>query len=348
MQITIRHVAKAAGVSITTVSRAINGTGRISNTTRRRVLQYAQDLGYQPNELARSLVGKSTQTIAVIVPDITNPFFPELIKGIETVAGAREYLVLLCDSADDPIKAWTDLAALRRKQVDGIILAGVRLDGNRLAAVTSGLPVVTVDREVQLPGASVVQSDHRKGAAMATQHLLDLGHRRVAHITGTPGLDVAEARRAGYAEVLELAGVGLDEALVMPGGFLEEDGYQAANELIRRNVDFTAVFAANDLSAIGALAAFEEQGLRVPSDVSVVGFDDIHLASYIRPRLTTVRQHICQLGARATEILIDQLWNDDPAEARHETLPVDLVVRDSTAPPGLPSTRKPQGMRSHA
>lgn len=348
MQITIHDVARAAGVSITTVSRALNGTGRISRITRNRVLHFAQDLGYQPNELARSLVAKSTQTIAVIVPDITNPFFPELIKGIETIASARGHLVLLCDSADDPMKAWADLAALRRKQVDGVILAGVRLDGDRLAAVTAGWPVVTVDREVQLPSASVVQSDHRTGATMATQHLLDLGHRRIAHLGGTPGLMVTEARRSGYVEALAHAGIDLDDSLVVPSGFLEKDGYEAANELIRRDVDFTAVFAANDLSAIGALAALEEQGLRVPSEVSVVGFDDIRLSSYIRPRLTTVRQDIFQLGARAAEILIDQFTSDTAVGVLQEIMPVDLVVRESTAPPGLVSVRQRRGTSSHA
>ena len=299
MQTTIREVAQAAGVSITTVSRALNGTGRISKSTRRRVLQYAQDLGYQPNELARSLLAKSTQTIAVVVPDITNPFFPELIQGIDTVAGDRGHLVLLCDSADDPLKAWSDLAALRRKQVDGVVLVGVRLDGDRLTAVTAGLPVVTVDREVQLSSASVVQSDHRAGARLATEHLMGLGHERIAHLTGTPGLAVAKARQAGYEDALATGGIRSDPALVVEGGFLEEDGYRAATELLDRGAKFTAVFAANDLSAIGALAALEEHGLRVPHDVSVVGFDDIHLSSYIRPRLTTVRQHMRQPGAPA-------------------------------------------------
>jgi LacI family transcriptional regulator, galactose operon repressor len=333
MRTTIHEVAKAAGVSIATVSRALNGTGRVSEVTRSRVLQIARELGYQPNDVARSLLAKTTRTIAVVVPDIADPFFPELIKGIETVARDRGHLVLLCGGADDEASAWHDLAALRRRQVDGVILAGVRLAAERLQAVTAGLPVVTVDREVGPAGASVVQSDHRAGAAVATGHLLDLGHRRIAHLAGPPGLNVAEARRAGYADALTDAGVDVDTALVVAGGFLERDGYDGARELVGRGVDFTAVFAAGDLAAIGALAALEEHGLRVPADISVVGFDDIQPARYVRPRLTTMRRHIGQLGARAAELLLYQLPGAGTVPVLHETMPVELVVRESTAPP---------------
>lgn len=349
MATTIREVARAAGVSTATVSRALNGAGRVSAQTRARVLTTAQDLGYQPNDVARSLLGKSTQTIAIVVPDITNPFFPELVKGFEAAADAREHLVLLCDSAEDETRVWKDLAALRRKQVDGVVLVGVRLGEDRLAAVTSGLPVVTVDREVRLHGASVVQSDHRAGATLATRHLVELGHRRIAHLAGPPGLSVAELRRAGYLDALRAAKCRRDEALVVTAGFLEQDGYNATRELLHRGVDHTAVFAANDLVAIGALDAYEERGVRVPDDVSVVGFDDIHLSRYIRPRLTTVRQDIYGLGARAAEILIDLLSGGAPSQPTSEIIQVKLVTRDSTAPPNEPvassRTPRPRGRR---
>lgn len=333
MATTIHEVARAAGVSISTVSRALNGGGRVSRATRQRVAGIADDLGYQPNDLARSLLAKTTQVIALVLPDITNPFFPELVRGIETVAGGHGHLVLLCDSADDEAKTWKDLAALRRKQVDGIILAGARLSAARLAAVTAGVPVVTVDREVALADASVVQGDHRGGARAATEHLLALGHRRIAHISGPSGLSVAAARRAGYQEALAAAGAPIDERLVVEGDFLEQGGYSAVHALTRAGAEFTAVFGANDLTAMGAIAALEEHGRSVPGDVSVVGFDDIHLASYIRPRLTTVRQDIRRLGTRAAEILIDRLGSGDGQPPIQETLPVRLVVRESTAPP---------------
>ncbi len=355
MRTTIHEVARAAGVSIATVSRALNGTGRIAKATRSRVLRAAQDLGYQPNDLARSLLAKSTQTIAVIVPDITNPFFPELIKGIEQVACARGHLVLLSDSADDQIRLWQDLAALRRKQVDGIIFAGARLSPDRIAAVTAGLPVVTVDRETQLATASVVQSDHRAGARLATEHLISLGHHRIAHLAGPDGLTVTAARLAGYRQALAAAGIPEEDDLVVPGGFLEEDGFRAARELLARGTGCTAVFAANDLSAIGALAAVEEAGLRVPADISVIGFDDIHLAGYIRPRLSTVRQDVVRLGARAAEVLIDHLLAEGPSRLVQETIAVDLVVRESTGPaprmvriPAPPTAVTPEGGAARA
>jgi LacI family transcriptional regulator len=327
---TIHDVARAAGVSTSTVSRALTGTGRVSTATRQRVVEIAEAMGYQPNDLARSLLAKRTQTIAVIVPDITNPFFPELVMGIETVATARGHLVLLCNSASEAT-TWQDLAALRRKQVDGIILIGARLSPDRLATATAGIPVVTVDREVPLAGASVVQSAHRAGALAATEHLLGLGHRAIAHVTGPAWLNVARLRRLGYQDALAAAGLAADERLIVEGDFLEAGGYAAACELIRRGTEFTAVFATNDLMAIGVLAALEEHGRPVPGQVSVIGFDDIHLASYIRPRLTTVRQHILELGKRAAEILIDRLGSTGTEPPAQETMPVELVIRESTA-----------------
>jgi LacI family transcriptional regulator len=329
---TIHDVARAAGVSTSTVSRALNGSGRISSRTRQHVTQIAEAMGYQPNDLARSLLAKRSQTIAVLVPDITNPFFPELVMGIERVAAARGHLVLLCNSATEE-STWRDLAALRRRQVDGIILIGARLSADRLAAVTSGIPVVTVDREVPLPGASVVQSDHRAGGHAATSHLIGLGHRAIAHVAGPSWLSVAQLRRSGYADALAAARLPADERLVVEGDFLETGGYAAAHELIGRGTEFTAVFAANDLMAIGVLAALEEHGRAVPGEVSVIGFDDIHLASYIRPRLTTVRQDIYRLGTRAAEILIDRLDAPGAAAPTQETITAELVVRESTAPP---------------
>lgn len=334
MVTTIHDVARAAGVSTSTVSRALTGSGRVSAKTRQRVAQIADELGYQPNDLARSLLAKRSQTIAVLVPDITNPFFPELVMGIQHVAAANGHLVLLCNSASED-STWRDLAALRRRQVDGIILIGAQLSAQRLAAVTAGISVVTVDRDVPLPGASVVQSDHRAGAAAATRHLIELGHRSIAHVAGPSWLNVAQLRRRGYADALADAGVPADGQLVAEGDFLETGGYAGTHELIRRGVEFTAVFAANDLMAIGVLAALEEHRLSVPNQVSVIGFDDIHLASYIRPRLTTVRQDIYRLATRAAEILIGRLEAVGATEPIQETFATELVVRESTAAPGV-------------
>lgn len=343
--VTVYDVAQRAGVSIATVSRALNDRSRISPETRRRVLAAAAELGYQPNDLARSLVGKATQTIALLLPDITNPFFPELVKGVQTVADERGHLLLLCHNADDEDKALRDLAMLRRKQVDGVILVAGTLPGERFAEAAAGLPVVVMDRAVGVPESTLVAVDHRAGARRATEYLLSLGHRVIAHVTGPAHVSVSAQRRAGWEEALLAAGVEPDERLVVAGDFQEDGGFAAGQALARQRGRFTAVFTANDLTAIGLLASFREQGIRVPQDVSVVGFDGIHLAAYTSPTLTTVAQPIFELGRRAAELLLDRLAGLAPP-SEVVTLDTELVVRDSTAPPagepsGMPTLRTP-------
>lgn len=342
MHATIHQVADAAGVSISTVSRALSGRGRVAERTRRRVARLAHELGYHPNDLARSLLAQSTQTIAVVVPSITNPFFPELVEGIERVAAARGHLLLLCDSADDHDRVWRDLAALRRRRVDGMILVGPTLDPGRLAAVTRGVPVVTVDRGVPLAEVSVVTSDHAHGSRLAVDHLVGLGHRRIALFRGSRGATVSRSREQGFWDAMAAHGLSVDERLVLNSGFTEDEGAAAADRLLAGPAP-TAVVAANDLNAIGAIAAFERAGVRVPADMSVVGFDDIHLARYVRPRLTTIHQDIRGLGARAAELLIDDLLGEAEPERRHEELAVRLVIRESTGPaPSSPQQPRDQ------
>jgi DNA-binding LacI/PurR family transcriptional regulator len=336
--VTIHDVAAAAGVSIATVSRALNGGARISAQTRQRVLDIVDGLGYQPNDLARSLLAGSSGTIAVILPDITNPFFPELVKAVEEEVNRRGNLLLLCHSADDEQKALADLIQLRRKQVDGVIVLGGQLSGDRLAGVVQGLAVVTVDRDVRLPGVSSVQSDHRGGARAATQHLLDLGHTQVAFVGGPKGLSVSRDRQRGYRDALKRAGIAHDPALESPGDFLEDGGYLATKALLAKPAKFTAVVAGNDLTAIGVMAALLEAGRTVPDDVSVVGYDDIRLASYVRPRLTTVRQSTGDLGRRAAALLYEAISGTRTTPV-HEVLPVDVVIRESSAAPALIAKR---------
>lgn len=322
-------VARRAGVSIATVSRALNDEARIAASTRQRVLHIAAQLGYQPNDVARSLVGKATRTVAVLLPDICNPFFPELVTGIQTTADERGHVVLLCPNADDESKVIADLATLRRRQVDGVILVpgnlktGNSKTGNLRDAV-AGLPTVVVDRDINLPGP-LVTVDHKAGARVAVEHLISLGHKVIAHIDGPRGISVARDRRTGWRDALRLAG--LDQDLVYHGDFLEEGGYAAANRIRTERPDVTAIFAANDLSAIGALSACADTGVDVPSDVSVIGFDGIHLASYTTPKLTTIAQPIRQLGQEAARLLFDAPKSRDTV-----TLDTHIRVADSTGP----------------
>ena len=292
--------------------------------------EVAAELGYQPNDLARSLVGKATQTIALLLPDITNPFFPELVKGVQTVADERGHLLLLCHNADDEDKALRDLAMLRRKQVDGVILVAGALPGERFAEAAAGLPVVVMDRG-GVAAIHPVAVDHRAGARQATEYLLRLGHRAIAHVTGPEHVPVSAQRRAGWEDALRAAGIEPDERLVVPGDFQEDGGFAAGRVLARQRGRFTAVFTANDLTAIGLLASFQEQGIRVPQDVSVIGFDGIHLAAYTSPTLTTVAQPIFALGQRAAELLLDRLAGQEPP-ADVVTLDTALVIRDTRPP----------------
>jgi DNA-binding LacI/PurR family transcriptional regulator len=323
---TIREVAVQAGVSVATVSRALSGNGRVSARTRELVREVAVELGYQPDDVAQSLVGGGTRTLAMVVPDITNPFFPELVAGVQQVADARRHALWLLQSGDDPARAAGLLLELRRRRVSGVVLVGGTLPADQVRDALREVPLVTVDRVVPLADVPVVTSDHREGGRLAGRHLLGLGHERIAHVGGPAHLDVSAARRQGLDDAMQEAGTELDPDLVVDGDFLEESGYHAVTDLLARRKDFSAVVAANDLMAIGALRALDEAGRAVPEEVSVVGYDDIHLARYVRPGLTTVRQDVGELGRRAVQLLLDR-----PAPAL-TVLPVELVRRGTTAP----------------
>lgn len=334
MTVTIYEVARAAGVSTATVSRTLNASGLVAEGTRRRVQAAITALGYQPNRVARSLVLKTTHTIAVLLPDITNPFFPALVKGVQLAADEQGYAVLLCHTGGDPAKEESFLEVLRGQQVDGVLLVGLVSRPQSLKRLSrQGLPVVSLDRPVDLPGSAAVRVDHRGSARLATAHLVELGHRRIAHIAGPMGLTVSQERLAGYRQALVDQGLASDPALVAGGDFSEEGGYQGISDLLARGVRFTAVFAANDLTAIGAITALRERGIGVPEDVSVVGFDDIHLAGYVSPKLTTIRQPAYEMGRCAAKLLIDACRSDAALGEGTTIFEGELVVRESTAPP---------------
>ncbi|WP_152362880.1 LacI family DNA-binding transcriptional regulator [Microlunatus speluncae] len=331
--VTVHDVARHAGVSIATVSRALNDRSRVSAATRDRVLRIATELGYHPNDLARGLAGMATRTIALLLPDITNPFFPELVKGVQTVADERGHLLLMCHNADDEDKAIADLVLLRRKRVDGILLVAGTLPGVGVVAASAGIPTVVLDRRVPGLDADLVTVDHRAGARLGVEHLLGLGHRRIAYLTGPADVVSSQERSEGWREALVAAGVEPTPDLVVGGDFTEDGGYAAGRELLTRPAGITAVFAANDLGAIGLLRALTEAGLRVPDDVSVVGFDGVHLAAYTSPRLTTVAQPIFDLGRTAAELLLNRLAAAPAPGSEPQTLvlPTRLEIRNSTA-----------------
>jgi len=330
---TIYDVARLAGVSTATVSRALNGTARIAPATQAAIDAAVEQLGYRPNSIARSLVTKSTQTIALLLPDISNPFYAALVSGIQEYVLSHDHTMLLCTTEGNAEREEQYLQLLRAKQVDGALVDGLVLPADRLARfVADGFPIVCLDRDIDSAAIPVVQVDNHLGGKMATQHLVVLGHKRIAHITGAPVLGISKERQAGYAEALETAGIGFDHRLIAIGTFTEDGGYRAARDLLLLNPELTAIFAANDLTAVGALNAIAESGRRVPDDVSVVGFDDLRLASYTSPPLTTVRQPATRIARLASELLIGLTRGDEVGQMRHLLEP-SLVIRSSTAPP---------------
>jgi LacI family repressor for deo operon, udp, cdd, tsx, nupC, and nupG len=318
-------------VSTATVSRALNGTGQIASPTRAAIEAAVEQLGYRPNTIARSLVTKSTETIALLLPDITNPFYAALVSGIQQYALSHDHTMLLCTTEGDAEREEQYLSLLRAKQVDGALVDGLVLPPDRIARfVQDGFPIVCLDRDIDSTSIPLVQVDNRLGGRLATEHLIGLGHARIAHVTGAQPLGISDERLAGYRDALADAGITANPGLVADGRFTEEGGYDATRELLDRSPDFTAVFAANDLSAIGVLHALAESGRRVPDDVSVVGFDDLRLAAFTVPPLTTIRQPALEIAQRATEILIDLTRGKHVEKLRHLLEP-SLVIRSSTA-----------------
>jgi DNA-binding LacI/PurR family transcriptional regulator len=343
---TIYDVARAAGLSTATVSRAINGVGQLSPTAREAVERAVRELGYRQNKIARSLVTHSTQTIALLLPDITNPFYPGLVKGVQDAARRRGYMLVLCTADGDPAGEEAYLNMLRERLVDGALVDGLVLTGEHIASIVGdGFPVVSLDRGIESPSVSLIQTDNRAGGMLATRHLIELGHRRIAHVTGVPGLRITSDRLAGYKSALGRAGIEHDGDLVATGDYTESGGRAATGELLARRDAPTAIFAANDLSAIGVLQALAERGLRVPDDVSVVGFDGLRLSAFVSPRLTTVRQPAYEIGERAAEVLFASIGKKRRKPERILLAP-ELVLGESTAAPARRARAAPGRRRA--
>ena len=338
MPSTIADVAARAGVSTATVSRVLAGLGRASPATRERVLRVARELDYRPSGVARSLKRRETRTLGLIVTDIENPFFPQLVRAIEDAAREAGYALLLCNAADDPEREAAYLDILVERRVDGVVIAASSLGRRHREWLREPpLPVVVVNGLP--PGISVpaVASDNRGGGRMAVEHLLDLGHRRIGFLMAPPRNIDAPDRLAGALEAMAECGLGPDALAVATGDAGVAGGDRAMRELLAAAPDVTAVFAYNDLMAIGAIRAVRACGHRVPGHVSVVGFDDVDLAGYTEPPLTTIAQAIPDMGRWAFDALARQLAGSDgtrPAEPGPLVrLPVRLRVRESTAPP---------------
>ncbi|HWI62925.1 MAG TPA: LacI family DNA-binding transcriptional regulator, partial [Symbiobacteriaceae bacterium] len=330
MQPTIRDVARKAETSVSTVSRVLTGQGPVADETRRRVMEAITALGYQPNALARGLVQKRSGTIGVVLPDVANPFCAEVLRGMGDVAAAHRFHLLLVNGDLSVAKEADGIAVLREKQVDGIIYtSGMITPDHREIFQRFRRPVVlaaTYDPEGAYSGVLV---DSRRGAQLAMEHVLDLGHRRIAVINGTIADSVAGGPRwQGYQEAAQARGVQLAPHLVAEGDYRLESGYWAMDRMLNDKDRPTAVVAGSDLMAIGAINAIQDRGLRVPEEISVVGFDNIWLAGAVRPGLTTVAQPMYDMGARAVAMLAQAIAdNGRPAT---QWIQPQLVIRGST------------------
>jgi DNA-binding LacI/PurR family transcriptional regulator len=329
---TIQDVAEQAGVSRQTVSRAINNKGEIGAATRARVLAIARELGYRPSSIARGLKTRRTLTLGLVVPDIANPFFAEVVRGASERAYAADYSVLLCNTDEDPDREWAILRMLESHRVDGLVLVSSRLSDEMLAeAVRQWRPLVIVNRLPPAPRAGVgyVVVNDAEAARGATAFLVARGHRQIGLLGGAPTSRSGLERRRGYAEALAAAGLGAAERWMAPCAPNVEGGREAALSLLRREPGLTALLAYNDLVAVGALQACRALGLNVPRDCAIVGWDDIVFADYVSPPLTTVRMPTHEIGERAMALLLGLIADTDAAP---EVVRLDatLIEREST------------------
>lgn len=334
--ITLRDVARRADVHPSTVSRALNERTRalVNTATVTRVLAAAQELGYRPNALAQGLKVNRTGTVGMLVPDLTNPLFPPIVRGIEdrlTNAGAT---LLVANTDNDVDKERAILDVMLRRRVDGLILATARREHPVLTdLVRQRYPVVLVNRTADTPPLPSVSGDDHVGIGQAVRHLVELGHRRIAHLAGSKAVSTGLVRHQSLVTWMETFGLTVDpELIVFCDWFNQQAGAEGFRELLDRGADFTAVVAANDLVALGCYDVAAERGIRIPEDVSIVGYNDIVFTDRFAPPLTSVRIPHYEIGVRAAELILEAI--EDPGAVRMSLrLPPELRVRGSTGPP---------------
>jgi len=329
MAITIREVAQRAGVSVATVSRVFNSTAPVSKATRRRVFEAASALRYVPNLAARSLITRRTHTLGIVIPDLHGEFFSEIMRGVDQVANQHGYHLLVSNSHSDRRAAEAATRNMRGR-VDGLIVMAPEMDGEFLAAtVPDHIPVIMINSSADMTGRDSLRIDNFTGAYEMVEHLIAHGHTRIALLCGSHSNNDARERARGYRSALTAAGLEVQPQLMIAGDFTEAAGFSGALKLLELAAPPTAVFAANDSMAIGALSALRSRGLRVPDDVAVAGFDDIPIAGYLTPTLTSVRVRISELGARACEQLLHAIQHENQHEPINMVIPTELVPRRS-------------------
>lgn len=321
---TIREIAKEAEVSIATVSRVINNKGGVNEKTKKRVQSVIEKLNYKPNSIAVRLNNKKSRTIALIMPDITNPFFPELAKFIEKETMKRDYNLIICSSDNDEETEKKQLSMIEQKYIDGMIIVS---DYFNKSYLSRDIPVVVIDR-ITNDEFSTVTSKNYDGAVKATNHLIEVGCKKIAHVSGPGHLKIVQDRLAGYKSVVE-SKKWFNNSYIIDGDYSLEKAFEVTRCLLNKNKDIDGIFAGNDLMAVGVLKALYSLGKRVPKDIAVIGFDGISFSNLTIPELSTIAQPIDKMAIEATEILFNQI-NDKNSNITHRQLGVTLLQREST------------------
>lgn len=334
---TVRDVARLAEVSTGTVSKVINGKGNVRPKLKQRVMSAMEALDFHPDQIARSLRVRQSQTIGMVIPDITNPFFADVIRGVETEVRSRAYSLILCDSNEDPAIEQANLNTLFARRVDGVLIAPSDAKSASDGFLRRRFPLVFFDRVPQGFSGSAVLTNNLEAALAATQHLIEIGHQRLAIITGRPDLSSGSDRLEGFRRALQQAGLPLREEYLQHGDFQVEGGYLCGLNLLRLPRPPTAIFCCNNQMTLGLMRAVGELQIHCPAQISVLGFDDFLWAANFNPRLTTVAQPSFEMGRQAMRLLLAKIQSakqqGSVAEENIVVLNAELRVRDSTAAP---------------
>ncbi|MBS4189738.1 LacI family DNA-binding transcriptional regulator [Bacillus sp. FJAT-49705] len=335
-KVTIREVAKEAGVSVATVSRFLNNNSYISEDKEKKIQEVMDRLDYKPNEIARGLAKQKSNTIALIIPDLTNPFFPDLVTAIEQVAKLNGYSLILVNSHEDDLQDAQLWKSFRSRYIDGFILASFQVNEEVLKGLEgSKIPFVRVDRAVNFDSSNSIGVDNYHGAKMAVEHLIEIGCKKIAHISGPKSFSPSIDRVRGYLDTIRR--LDKHELILLEGDFSLESGMQLTAKLMKEHQHVDGIFLANDLMALGSLKALKTLNINVPKDVAVIGFDGIKLTEIVEPEITTIEQPIYNIGAAATDKLI-RLIENDFEDIPNFDLNVRLIKRESTL--GFPQKNK--------
>lgn len=329
--VTIKNIADLAGVSKTTVSKVLNNKDqKISEATRQKILDIVKETNYIPNKMAQSLVTKKTKTLGLIIPDIRNPFFTDIARGAEDKAVKEGYNIILCNTDENINKEIQSLNTLVEKMVDGIIFApSSKTDLNSTRFKTSTKPIVLVDKELNIANVKgIVSLDNKEGTYLGVKYLIEKNHKKILYLSGPLTNEISRNRLEGYKRALEEADIAYDEKLIIQGEYSLDWGYEVIKNMAE--IDFTAICAANDLIAIGAIKALKERNLHIPKDISVVGFDDIQTSRIIEPQLTTIKQNSYDMGYEAANILINYLEDSEINNIEKIIFKPELIIRNST------------------